>query len=65
VLRSKALTLITERAKVTDETGRTVDVTAAYGGAEAEDGEDSGADEAGAAEAASEDGAPGEDAEQA
>jgi trigger factor len=62
VLRSKALTLITERAKVTDETGRTVDVTAAYGGAEAEDGDDSGADEAGDA---AEDGASGEDAEQA
>jgi trigger factor len=29
VLRSKALTLITERAKVTDETGRTVDIEAA------------------------------------
>jgi trigger factor len=61
VLRSKALTLITERAKVTDETGRTVDVTAAYGGAEAEDG----ADEAGDADETSEDSAPGEDAEQA
>jgi trigger factor len=32
VLRSKALTLIAERAKVTDETGRTVDVTAALRG---------------------------------
>lgn len=59
VLRSKALTLITERATVTDETGRTVDVKAAFDVAAAEDGEDSGADAGG------EDGEPSEDAEQA
>jgi trigger factor len=47
VLRSKALRLITERAAVTDETGRTVDVRAAFGDAddEAEDGEDAGAED--------------------
>jgi trigger factor len=59
VLRSKALTLITERATVTDETGRTVDIKAAFDGAAAEDGEDSGADAGG------EDGEPSEHAEQA
>jgi trigger factor len=50
VLRSKALSLIAERAKVTDETGRTVDVRAASGADEADaepeaagdDGEDAG-----------------------
>jgi trigger factor len=39
VLRSKALTMITEQASVTDETGRTVDVTAAFRGGQDEDGE--------------------------
>jgi len=50
VLRSKALSLITERAKVTDETGRPVDVRAASGAGEqdaepeaaGDDGEDQG-----------------------
>jgi trigger factor len=37
VLRSKALTLVTERARVTDETGRTVDVAAAFGRPDDED----------------------------
>jgi len=44
VLRSKALALVTERATVTDASGRPVDVTAALAGAE-EDGEDEGEDE--------------------
>jgi trigger factor len=39
VLRSKALTLITERATVTDETGRTVDIEAALRAAPDEDEE--------------------------
>jgi trigger factor len=39
VLRSKALTLITERATVKDETGRTVDVAAVLRGATDEDEE--------------------------
>jgi trigger factor len=45
VLRGKALTLIAERASVTDEAGRPVDVKAAVAEAEAEAGDD--ADEAG------------------
>jgi trigger factor len=47
VLRSKALTLIAERADVKDETGRTVDVAQALSGPEdeaAEDGEAAGDD---------------------
>jgi len=40
VLRSKALALIAERAKVTDESGREVDVKAAAGEAEGADAED-------------------------
>ncbi len=39
VLRGKALTLIAERASVTDESGRPVDVTAAAADADAEAGE--------------------------
>jgi len=39
VLRSKALSMITEQASVTDETGRTVDVTAAFRGGQDEDDE--------------------------
>jgi trigger factor len=49
VLRSKALTLIAERATVTDESGRSVDVAAALAGpADAESGTDgeAGADDA-------------------
>jgi trigger factor len=45
VLRSKALTLIAERATVKDETGRTVDVTESLRGPEGEDGDDAAADE--------------------
>jgi trigger factor len=37
VLRSKALTMITEQATVTDETGRSVDIAEAFRGAEAGD----------------------------
>jgi trigger factor len=44
VLRSKALSLVTERANVTDETGRTVDIAAAYGRSD-EDAEDDSEDE--------------------
>jgi len=40
VLRSKALTLIAERATVKDETGRTVDVQAALAAADGEAGEE-------------------------
>jgi trigger factor len=51
VLRSKALTLLTERATVTDETGRTVDVKAAFGdGDPAEDDGEPDSGEAGDAE---------------
>ncbi len=48
VLRSKALALIAERAKVTDESGREVDVKAAAGEAEGADAEDGDAAESGA-----------------
>ncbi len=51
VLRSKALTLITERATVTDEAGNSVDVAAAIRGESGEDGED-GADGDAAGDAA-------------
>jgi trigger factor len=65
VLRSKALTLIAERAKVTDEAGHDVDVKAALGEAEADDGEaeadDGEAEAEDAADAAAE---PGSDAGQ-
>ena len=45
VLRGKALTLIAERAAVTDESGRPVDVQAASGGGDAAEAEGDGADE--------------------
>jgi trigger factor len=50
VLRTKALTLLAERATVTDESGRPVDIKAAAREADAEDAEaeDDGADEDGA-----------------
>ena len=47
VLRSKALTLIAERAKVTDESGREVDIEAAVEEAEGADAEDGDAAESG------------------
>jgi trigger factor len=60
VLRSKALTLITERATVKDETGRTVDVAAAMRGAADEEAAEDG-DAPGAVEASStEDADPGD-----
>jgi trigger factor len=69
VLRSKALTLIAERAKVTDEAGREVDIKAAEGEAEAaaeEQAEAAAEDESAAAEAAAgDDSAAGEDSESA
>jgi trigger factor len=49
VLRSKALTMITEQATVTDETGRTVDITAAFRGGDG-DQEESGDESAEAPE---------------
>jgi trigger factor len=45
VLRSKALTLITERATVTDDAGNTVDVAAVIRGEDGESGEDGEGDE--------------------
>jgi trigger factor len=61
VLRSKALTLIAERAKVTDEAGNEVDIKAAV-----EEAEAAAEDESGAAEAAAdEDSGAGEDSESA
>jgi trigger factor len=48
VLRGKALTLLAERATVTDESGRPVDIKAAVESAEAQDDEDTDAEEASA-----------------
>jgi trigger factor len=56
VLRSKALTMITEQATVTDETGRTVDITAAFRGDDGDE-EESG-DEAAEASGDGEDAEP-------
>ena len=62
VLRSKALTLIAERAKVTDEAGREVDIKAAA----EEEAEAAAEDEGGAAEAAAgDDSGAAEDSESA
>jgi trigger factor len=56
VLRGKALTLIAERASVTDESGRVVDLKAAEdAGAEDAGAADAGAADAGAADASAED----------
>ena len=69
VLRSKALTLIAERAKVTDEAGREVDIKAAEAEAEAaaeDEAEAAAEDESAAAEAAAgDDSGAGEDSESA
>jgi trigger factor len=54
VLRGKALTLLAERATVTDEAGRPVDIKAAEAEAEAEAEADGEADEAGDADEAGE-----------
>jgi trigger factor len=54
VLRGKALTLLAERATVTDEAGRPVDIKAAEAEAEAEAGADGEADEVGDADEAGE-----------
>jgi trigger factor len=53
VLRRKALTLLAERASVTDESGRTVDIKAAVqqAGAGAADGQDADGEEASSADA--------------
>jgi trigger factor len=53
VLRRKALTLLAERASVTDESGRTVDIKAAVreAGAGAADGQEADGEEAGGADA--------------
>ncbi|HUZ26879.1 MAG TPA: trigger factor [Streptosporangiaceae bacterium] len=50
ILRSKALTLIAERATVTDDSGRTVDITAALRGPDGEPAEDEGESEDSASE---------------
>jgi trigger factor len=60
VLRGKALTLIAERATVTDESGQPVDIKAAAGDADAED-EAADAEDAAAEEAGTDDGGAGDE----
>jgi trigger factor len=59
VLRGKALRLLAERAAVTDESGRPVDVKAAAREATGEDGDDAAEDDAAEAGADAETGAGG------
>jgi trigger factor len=65
VLRSKALTLIAERAKVTDEAGREVDIKAAEQEAEAAAEDESAVADAADEAAAGDDSGDGEDSESA
>ncbi|MGH3410065.1 MAG: trigger factor, partial [Streptosporangiaceae bacterium] len=65
VLRGKALTLLAERASVTDEAGRPVDVKAAIAEADAEAGDDAGEAGEDAGEAGEDAGEAGEDAGEA